>query len=289
MKMEIEAGLLLDVFKGARSAGVDEGVMKFKDEYWVMKCHGDENVNLFAARAPSQCMDLYEPGGIDKLGLDFNKIENFVSSRNDTISLEAEDMTLHIEDEYTHARLATIRPDAVGGNASALPKNDHEVKYYGDFNEIMKFIDKAENVIGSDDFMMSPREEGLYLYASGDNGDLDHFKPWDDIVAGDSVSSSLDIDWSVDNQVDEDGNPKMGSSLVPSVDKGMDCKMSIDFTNNIEVLADQCQICLANHAPMKLLFDLGNGLKTSYFQAPRISEQAGIDTMPDSVIEKYQA
>ena len=273
MKMEIEGGKLLDGLKAIKATLNNEALITLKDDRWMIKSMDEAEVLMSAILVPESSMESYDKGGYDRVGIQIDKVTSFVRSRNDTIRLWMEERALHMSDGSDHARIATVDPDSVKGHMQAAPKINFEVMVDTDPDFLLDFISRQSDIVNSGTYTLGAREEGIVIYADGDNGSMDtgiEFDEFDDYT----------IDWSVDNGTETEG------AHTPSEDHAIDVIMSSDITSQLKTPYDTCELYIANQSPMKFLFqDEDAGMKISFIQAPRIDNK-GRSTIPDRTVEE---
>lgn len=276
MELTINSGDLQDALEAIDISGRDKAVMALNEDNWIIKSSDPANVLMAAVLVPKSAMGTYNPGGYESVGLPVGRMDDFIEGRSDLITMRMEERALHVDDGNTHARLATVNPDAVEGHMPSVPNIEYEVTFTSSVDLIKNFVRKADNVLNTSFYFISARESGLYLYTEGDNGQIDRYNSWDDF-------DNYEIDWSV-------GNDGPTGSLDPETHKGTDCIMSTDFTSDIKKIDDDSVISIGNHIPLRVLYDKsGNssgGMKISLMQTPRI-DQSGENRIPERIIEKY--
>jgi len=278
MKMEIKASTLLDVIKASSATNRDEIVMRFKDDRWISKIVGPAEVLMAAARVPETIMKSYDRGEHDALAIETRKIKDFINSSGDIITLELNDRTLHIRDDNTHARLATLDPDSVESEMPSAPNLSYEVTVNNSPDMIFNFISRQDEVIGASSIVVDCDEDGIFLYSDGDNGHMDKFISSEDL-------GGYGYDWDV-------GNESASGGYSPATDERISVILGTQFTSSINAVADNCTILLGNQSPMKMVFkeeteDGNEGLSISYIQAPRLDED-GSSVVPESIIKSHK-
>lgn len=278
MKMKISGGDLLDMTSAVKvsRSNEQEALMILKDNRWMVKSAGPADVLMSAILMPAEAMESYERRGYDEIGLNTEAIDNFVSSRNDTITLEMEDRALHMDDGDTHVRLATIIPEQVAGATRSAPDVDYEITINNSPDFIKDFIKRAEEVVGASHYYMGAREDGFYLYAPHDNGSIDRRIEWDEF-------DGHELNWEVNNEGPNDAH-------TPKEDKAVDVIMGTDFTNSMKAIEDEGVINIGNHFPMRWLFDKSEegepGMKVTFIQTPRVNNDQE-NVIPQKIIDKY--
>lgn len=277
MKMQISSSGMEKAINAVQSAGWSEAVMSLKDDRWMMASQGPANVILAAVLVTEPSMEVYERNGYDGIGLDLNNILEFVKrTDSDLVNMWMNKRTLNIEEDdgNAHVELATIDIDSIEGRVEGGLDVEYEVKFRNDFSMISDFISNADNIINTDHYFIGGRENGLYLYAEHDNGKMDDYYSWDDL-------DDVEIDWSVDNYADRGHRP--------AEEHAIDSIMGSDFTKELYHPKDEAHISIGNHFPMRVLYELDNGIKISYFQTPRLPDSdSARAVIPDSIIQKHQ-
>lgn len=273
MEMEINGGKLLDGMKAIKATLNDEALITLKDDRWMVKSMDEAEVLMSAILVPESAMESYDKGGYDRVGVEIDKITNFVRSKSDTIKLWMEERALHMSDGSDHARIATVDPDSVKGHMQAAPNINFEVMVDGSPDSLLDFISRQGDIVNSSTYTLGAREQGIVIYADGDNGSMDRGIEFDEF-------DDYNIDWSVDNGTDTEG------SHTPSEDKAIDVIMSADITSQLKTPYDTCKMFIANQSPMKFLFEEEDSdMKISFIQAPRIDNK-GRSTIPDRTVEE---
>lgn len=276
MRLKMNSGDLQDAISAIQITANDEALMMLEDDRWMIKSADEASVLMAAILMPRGAMKEYERNGYERVGLPINKIDKFISGRTDTVTIWMEERALHIDDGSTHVKLATIDPDAVEGHMSGAPTVEHEVMFEGSLDTIKDFVNRADDVLTTGYYLISTREQGLFLYAEGDNGQMTEFISWSDF-------DNYEIDWSINNE-----GPN--GSIVPEAQKGTDAIMSIEWSQQLVSISDEAKIYVGNHIPIRILFDKSEdrdaGMKVSLIQTPRI-DQSGRNTMPQEVIDHY--
>lgn len=276
MKMEIKGSVLLDAIKGARSTGADEGLLNFKDGYWYMRCGGASGVLMFGARVGMESMNVYQRDGVDKLGIEFSPVENFITSRDDIIRFESDGSSIILDDGRDKAEIASIVDDYVEGADVDPPNVEHEVQFNSEVGFIGDFISKAEGVVGADWFFMTCREEGLYMYTERDQGRIDRFYKWDDF-------DEVNFDWEVNNTPPGSAAERKEKYATPVDDHQTDVILSSEMMDSLNDIGDEAQIRVGNHCPIKIIWQPEDGITYSYIVAPRIGGDNSLWTTPEDV------
>lgn len=277
MRTVIKGEYLDYIVRAVTSAGIGECVIELNSDHWLIRAKGPSDVLMTAIYIPENQMGHYEQAGYERIGINLDKVDNFVRNDDDDIEMWVEERTLHMQDSTSHVALATIDPDSVTGKTENVLKVDYEVVFKHDPQLLIDFIKRGKELTGEDSFMMGARDEGIYLYMVGDNARFDDFISKDDF-------SHFETDWSINNSPDFGG-------LSPAEDKGVDVLMSADFAEHLDMLSDDAVISFGNHIPMKILFEElgdegGKPVKISYFQTPRLDKTGDMKTLPDRVLNK---
>jgi hypothetical protein len=283
MRMEIKGGVLLDLIEGAQGTGREEGLMKMSKSKWVLKTVSKDDVILFACRVTSDAMKEYSQGGIENLGFRYGALRDAVSSRQDNVLLEFDETSggsrkLHVVQSGYDAGLTLTNPEYIEGKTDKNPSIDYAVCIEGDLDVFSDFVSRCDSIVGGGWFMVSPRPEGLYMYSEEDNQDLYRKVDWDDF---DNVS----INWGAGF---DPGDVGVGhdNAVVPEESKACDTIFSMDWAKDLNYLSDKGRLYLDNHAPMKMVFDMPDGVDATYFFSPRIPTSDSVATLPDSVSDE---
>lgn len=279
MYQKIKAENLQTTIKAVESTATDdtEFVMDLEDDHWIVYSKDQANVIFTSVLVPHTAMAEYDRNNYDTIGVDGDKIKGFIQSKNDWIELEMMERTLNIDDGDVSADLATIDPEAVSGRVNKAPDIEHEVIVEGGFDRIISFVERAQSVLNTGNYYIGGREDGVYLYTSGDNGKMSQRIPWDEF-------DGYELDWSVDND-------PPGNGHQPAEDHAFDCIMGIEYTKSLNTLDGNVKMALGNHMPLRLLYyDLDDdnnetGIKVNYYQTPRIND-SGMSKIPDKIIEE---
>lgn len=283
MRMEVKGGVFLDLLDGAMAAGQEEGLMKLDKSKWLLKTMSEDDVVLFACRVLSDAMKSYDEGDVEALGIRYNAMQDAIPSREDNVLIEFDETDggshkLHVAQGGYDAGLTMTDPEFIEGKVDRAPSIDHAVVIEGDLDVFSDFIKKADNIVDSSWFMLSPRPEGLYMYSEKDNQDLVRKADWDQF-------NNVSINWGKGFTKDETdmSHPDI---LNPSQDKGCDGIFSMEHAKALSYISDKGRLCLDNHTPLKMVFDLPSGVDASYYFCPRIPSTDSIATLPDDVSEE---
>lgn len=277
MIIKSEPKHLKNMIEAVRSIGRDEAVMKLKENRWLVMSRDGSNVLMTATRVPRQSMEEYDKGGYEAIGLPITPLNKFITKSGGEVTIEMDidsdqPGAIHITQGRSHAKLANIDVEGISGRMDGGVKVDWEVTIASiDTSKLSDFSQHAQEVIGVDNFYISCREEGMYLFARGDNGDVDMFHPWDEFEDG------ADIDWSVNN-------PGEGNALVPKEDKGTDVIISAEHFDDINMFGDTASLDVGNHIPIRLRFQEGDS-DFAYIQAPRIDMDDRGHTLPEDILK----
>jgi len=276
MKMELKGGVLLDAISGARSTGVEEGLLNFKDGYWYMRCGGASGVLMFGTRVGMESMNVYDKEGVDSLGIEFSPFENFITSRSDIIRFESDGDSIILDDGRDKAQIAGIVDDYVEGADVEPPNVEHEVTFESEVGFIGDFISKSEGVVGSDWFFFTCREEGLYMYTERERGRIDRYYKWDDF-------DNVELDWEVNNKPPGSAANKEEKYATPKTDHQTDVILSSEMMDSLNDIGDEAQIRVGNHCPIKIIWNPDDGITHSYIVAPRIGGDNSLWSTPEEV------
>lgn len=271
MKLTIDSDILSDVSNGAQTTGLEEGLFEFKKSGIRLQCSGGDSVVAFAAKIPKEAMQRYELEEEIEFGLEFSKIDGFIGSSGSMITIETDGSGITMSDGQFTVELATIQPQYVEGTMDKLPSIDYEVTIKDQPDFLTDFIKRAKNIFDPSTYVFGARDEGVYVYSEDDNSRADTFVEWEDF-------DDYILNWDANNSADKPG-------ATPAEDHAMDVRMSMDFTSNLKSLGDESILRFSNQGPMKWVFSSDGGVKMSYFQAPRMSDERGTDVIPDSVIK----
>jgi len=268
---------LNNIVKAVDSAGRSEGLIELRDGYILVRSEGPSSVLMSAIMIPENQMEHYERNGYEFIGVNLEHIDTFVRDGDDRVEMRMEERTLILEDESAHAEIATLEPSSVAGRTDKSLNVDYEVTLKGDPSFIIDFIKRGEELTGSDSYMIGVRDEGVYLYMTGDNARYDDFIPKEEF-------DTFSTNWEVNNQADFGG-------LSPEKDKGIDVLFSTEFSKYLDMPSSSATMSFGNHIPMKFVFDdlgekEGKPMKLSYFQTPRLDKTGDMKTLPDRVLNK---
>lgn len=280
MYQKIKAANLLTMIDAVESASAQDSpefVMDLYDDKWIVMSKDESNVILASVLVPRTAMDEYDRNNYDALAMDTGRLKSFIEDSSSIIEMQLDQRRLHIREGGVEAELATLDPENVTGKASQSPKIEHEVKVKGGLNNITDFIRRVEGVLNTGSYYLGAREDGVYLYSRGDNGQMSKRIPWDDL-------DGHEIDWSINNK-------PPGKGHVPQDDHAVDSILSIDFTKSLNTLEGDVKLGIGNHIPLRILYqnvgdsDEDSGMMVNYYQTPRIDEGEG-STIPQKIIEK---
>lgn len=267
MKLKINGGLLDDLFS-APNVVQDEGVMVLKENHWLIKSRGPSDVLMAAVMCPRDAMEEYDTRGVDKVGVRFQPIRNFIKSKSQDLEMEYTNKgQFRLSQGTTTVRITGVEPEYVSGYMSEGPSIDYAVTATGDVSPFKNFFDMADNVVGSDQFLICARDEKLYLYSFEDQNDIVEKIDWDDF-------DEHSIDWSK-------GLSSAKSAVDPQEDNAADSMFSVDVAEDIKWVEDEATLYLDNNAPAKFVFTTEEGAKISYIMAPRLSESGEPPTLPE--------
>lgn len=278
MRMKLEEKILYHVVKGAESTGLEEGLIRFKEDRWILKCQTASGEQLFAAMVPESDMEEYDKGGVDSIGINFQQVKKVLSNSSDSIVVEFfEDNAgihkLRLIQDNSYLNVGLVDEDFISGTDTEAPNLDWVVEINGDISFIKDFVDKSDKVIGSGDFMIGAREGTMYLFSEQDDSSAYEILHWEDF-------DDYSINW--------DNGLYNGDGHNPPEDHAMDVILSVEWTKNIHYVSDDATLMLNNHAPMKIVFDTEGDWVASYFISPRVvgSDSGTKETVPEDLIEK---
>lgn len=270
MELEMKSSILKDCIDAISATKNDDALITLKDDRWIVKSVGPSDVIMAGLRVTTDGMEHYDRRGAEEVGLVIEPLQKFLSSAGDTVRLEYTEKGRFVaSSDNSTIRFTGVVPDSVMGHMSKAPSKDYPVEVYGDMGVMSDFMSRADKIIGTDHFMLSPREEGLYTYAEKDNNDTWDLFEWEDF-------DNHSIDWSI---ADDDGP----SDIDPVSDKAIDSMYSLDVAQNIKFSGYDARLHMSNHGPFKLLLDAHDGVSISYMMAPRVSKSGGIMKLPDEV------
>jgi len=276
MKIVIDPSKMLDALGAIKATRNDEVLLELKDDRWMMKSQDEAGTLMAAVLASDGVMEEYSKGDYEEIGININKPKSFIRSSGGDVTLEMEDRALHMYQGGTHARIGTINPGDVAGKMRTAPNLNYPVHIKAESGILHNFINRQEEVVGSGNYYIGARKDGVYLYSTGDNGDLDRHIRWEEV-------EDKDIKWSRYQTPKDDVSDKANH---PDSDQALDVIMSTEITKDIKKPADTCWMYFTNQGPMRILYDMSeedsDGLKISFMQAPRIDNK-GRPTIPDSV------
>ena len=272
MRIKMNAGTMRDILNVPESTSNFEGVIRLKENRWILKCVDPSTSLMTALLVPEESMEDYDPSGPDEVTINFDQIKDMISSKKDSIEIEYDGGGIYLRSGGYEAHVGHVDPESVAGDSMAAPDLDHPVNATGDLTFIDEFVGKAQNVIGAGTVTLSPREEGFYLYASQDGNEMTKLVEWDDFE-----------DYSFD--LDKAGPTPEG--MPPSDEmEGVSSTFADDFLDSLSYLTDNGSIKCGNDVPMKMTFRMENGIRASYILAPRIGEGESAGYMPEEVREK---
>lgn len=263
---------MLDIIDAAESTYQDEGVMVLKDDRWLMKVVDEANVVMFAVRVTKDAVEEYRKTDYDKIGVRFGGLQESIFTKTEPVEMEVKKHRLHVRQQGYEAKLAMTDPQYVSGVAQKAPNLDWCVEIGGDISFIKDFVKRADKIIGPGAFSISPREHALYLYAEADNESIVKRKPWDEF-------DDTTINW------DQGEAPPDSGGFNPSEHKACDTILSVDYAKDMEFIRDEGKVFIDNHSPIKILFDTVDGVDSSYFFSPRISNEDKHSSTPNDAVE----
>lgn len=276
MMFKMNGGELEDMIDGASVTYNDEGVIKFKDDRWMLKAVDESNVLMFAALVPAGAMDQYDHGGVEEIGVRFEKITAAIGSSTDPVEVEldagAGTHKLHVRQGGYDAGVGLLNPDTITGVANNAPDVPHAVEIEGDISFIDEFAGRLDGMIGSSSFLISAREDGIYLYGEGDTDDLLKYVGWDQF-------DNWSIDWSVAQYSENNG-------IDPEEEKQVNTTISMDYIKSMDFLKDEGRLSLGNDVPCRFVFEYDSGVMGSFFLAPRLPSESTRTRIPEDAIEQ---
>lgn len=261
MKMEIKGSIIKDVISGVSptregtSNGDKEALIGLNNDNWMIKSKGAEGVMMFACLVPESSMESYSKNNVDFIGFDMDDLGGAVSNRGSVYTIEWDNHKIVVsEGSGPQFRLRTINPDYIQGAKSGMPSVDYPYAIKGGLEPITTYISKAKGVIGADAAVMSVRDGDLYLYSRMDDDEIQWKLDEIEVARGDSTN--------------------------------LDCVFSLDFLKEMH-FEDEGIIYLGNDKPMKVVMETGDGVKMTYFLAPRITDDSSsaIRSVPDEYID----
>lgn len=277
MQFKIQEGVLLDIIKGAQSTARIEGVIKVKEDRWIMKCQSEGDVLMFAVMVPEEAMEDWDPEGPDEIGFQFGDLEKFLGSSDSMVKIETytTDVGVHkIRAIKGNTVLEVPMTDLefVAGKDVTVPNIDWVLEASGNLEFIKGFVSKSDTVVNADAFMIGCRDEMICLYTEHDDTRTWDALEWD-------FFEDYTLDWS-------NGMYNEKESHNPPEDHATDVILSTSWAKGVHFLSDEGTLYLNNHAPAKMVFDMDSEIKASYFFSPRIPDNDSRYTIPDDVIEE---
>jgi len=169
MQFKIKESVLLDIIKGAKSTARREGVIRVKDDRWIMKCQSEGDVLMFAVMVPESSMEDWERGDTDEIGFRFGDLEKFLNSNDNLVKIETytTDVGVHkirAVKNNTVLEIPTTDLEFVAGKNVTVPSIDWVLEAEGNLKFIKQFVSKSDNVVGADSFMLGWRDAEIYKH-----------------------------------------------------------------------------------------------------------------------------
>lgn len=281
MRIKMKGKEWLRIHQAVKATTWEEALMELKEDRWLIKAADPAQAIMVAVLVPRRSMTEYEKGDRNKLGFDLGKIETFIDDPEEDLDFYMEDNYIQLDQGRSHASIAHIVIEDIESKVPGAPDIEHEVHIKNESTEFLhNFIDKADDMLTTGHYYIGARDDGIYLYASGDVGQIDDFYPWEDF-------DDYEIDWSINNSPASGGN-------VPEETHAIDTIQSIDWSMEMPFrdrdIMEGGTLSLGNHIPTKLLLDTSDskqdGVMMSFFQMPRIDENDA-NKIPDKVINSY--
>lgn len=258
MKIQIEQKKLYNILKGVEAVDQDETVLKLKDDRWLIMCRSESDVVMYGSVVPEDCMEDYERGDMAKVGINTSPILDYISKSSDTVTLSLEESSGGVrklkmsKGKGGAIEMPMINPEYITGVMADSPSLEWEVEFTGDVSFLEDFISRSDNIIGSGSFIISPREDKLYLYSEYDDSSTYEKIDWDEFDDVESVSDVRTM-------------------------------LSVEWASALYFMRDEANIQIGDNIPMKIIFDLGDGAKSSYIICPRIDSDDNTSKVPDRV------
>lgn len=277
MKIEINAGELSDMLDSA-TAYREEGLFNLEPDGILLRVHEYSNTALYATFIPDDAMEEYDRGEFNRLGVNLEWMDDFVPSKDSTITLEVKQDSSGLERLYIHTSNRTystslIDPDQVSGVPEQIPDIEYPVTITMDPSDFMDFVSDAGKIrddADSGSFVLSAREGLFYLYSSYDDSEVTDKLHWEDFD-----DYELDFDAA---------HPSDGSPHNPNQDKIIETFMSLGLTNSMNHNTDEIRVQFGHMKPMKIVGRSENGIMHSYLVPPRIPTDDEKATLPERVI-----
>lgn len=277
MRLKMNAKELYSVLDSADKYR-SEGLFNLTGRGLLCRVHDASNTALYAMFIPEGAMDEWEAGEFPKIGLNFERILDFLPNKDTDVVLEVKEvegslykMIMHVQNR--EVRIPLLDPETVEGHPDQIPELEHPVHIKNDFDFFSNFISDFKKIGSSSTsgaYCASARDGMFYLWGKSDDQEIIERIHWEDF-------DEYELNWDVAKPSDV-GQPN------PSDDHAVDAFMSADFTADIKTNGDETHIYIGNHYPMKVVSHYESGVRQSWTIPPRIPANDERATLPERVI-----
>lgn len=256
----------------------EEGLVKINDQRILIKVMDPSESAQFACQIPKDAMYEFDTQGINEIAVDYKYLADFIPNSDEGVELEYS--------QYNKINKISVRYGNSEVRVSTITKNDvpdihvespsiEAVKILNEPDFLHEFINKCET-IGTDYFMISPRDGIFYLYAEKNDNEVIERIMWEDF-------NNYDINWDKATIPDESD---INNPSDPSETHEIDVMLSCDLVKDMVYWTDSVMFYFDNHMPMKSVFEDDDGIKVSWMLAPRIPRDGEPLQLPDNVMNQ---
>lgn len=278
MRLVMSGKTLNNIFESAGQYR-EEGLLKINDDRILIKVMDSSESAQFACLIPEHAMYEFDDRGVQEIAVNYDTLTDFIPSSDIDVEMEYGQFNkvnkLIVRYGGSEVRVPTITKGDVPDVQTSIPDFDMPVKVTADPDFMLDFIKKCDK-IGTDHFMMSPREGLFYLYGRKDDSEVIERIPWEDFV-------DYDIDWNKGNVPDPSN---VNNPTDPSETHEVDVMLSCDLAGAMSFWADMAVFHIDNHLPIKAVFEDDNGIKASWMLAPRLPTDGEVMKLPENVVEQ---
>lgn len=272
------SGSKLNNIFSAASQYTDEGLIKIRDDRILIKVMDESQSAQYACLIPDTAMYEFERNGINEIAVNYDNISDFIPSNDVDVELKYGQYKnvnkIAIRHGGSEVRVSTITKEEVADVQADIPDLTPPIKIVSDPDFLFDFISKCKK-IGSDSFMISPREGTFYLYGERNDDEIIDRIPYEDF-------NNYEVNWENGNvPTDSINNPN-----DPAETHEIDVMLSCDLAEKFTFWTDKAIFSIDNHMPFKAMFEDEDGIKVSWMLAPRIPKDGSPMQLPENVIQQ---
>lgn len=280
MKVKMDAKELYEVLDAA--AGYrDEALLNFMDGGILTRVREYSDTSIYSCLIPKDVMEEYEQGEYDGLGVDIERLKDFVPKKETPVTLELVNHKLHISHGNREYTMSLINPEDVNGVPDQVPDIDLGIKVFGETDWLIDFANESYSKIFNNEhsgMYIAVKGGMLYLWSNYDDTEMSeahHLEDFDDFKA----------DWQ--NCANKDKVKEGGRELnyLPKDDQELHLIVSTQFLKPISKIDGDSRVEFDNHSPLKVVTETESGIKHSWMIPPRLPSTNTRATVPDSIIK----